>query len=304
MPAAAGDPVARAPRARAPIPAGRERVPLAARHPVGLAGASRAPVRDRRARRDPSGRLRAGRGHQRPVRRQLELARAGVVPDQLPGPRGAGALPPLLRRRPQGGVPGRLRTNAEPPGSRLGARGPAGVAVPAGRVRPAAVPRRGRAVRERSPLEGPGAVSRVLPRRQRPRRRGQPSDRLDRARAALHRGWGAPAVAPRRRPRRRRPAGWRRAGDEHIHRGRRPHRVAGGRRPGRLRLRDHARRAHAALPRAAAGRHDAADRAHGAGQRAGCLGRARGRVGVSHPPALRVGRARARARGDAGVVHR
>ncbi len=55
---------------------------------------------------------------QRPVRRQLELARAGVVPDQLPAARGAGALPPLLRRRPQGGVPGRVGPDAEPPGGR------------------------------------------------------------------------------------------------------------------------------------------------------------------------------------------
>ena len=46
------------------------------------------------------------------------------------------------------------------------------------------------------------------------------------------------------------------------------------------------------------------DRPHGAGQRAGCLGRVRDRAGVSHPPALRAGRARARARGDAGIVRR
>ena len=43
----------------------------------------------------------------RPVRRQLELARAGVVPDELSAHRGAGALPPLLRRRPAGRVPDR-----------------------------------------------------------------------------------------------------------------------------------------------------------------------------------------------------
>ena len=191
--AAAGHPGPRAPGARAPVPAGRERVSLPARDPVGVAGASRAPVRDRGERRDPSCGLRAGGRHQRALRRQLELAWAGVVSDQLPGPRGAGALPPLLRERPQGGVPRRVGPNAEPPGGRLGARGPAGLAVPAGCIRPAALPWRGRALRRRSALEGPGAVPRVLPRGQRTRRRGQPPDRVDRARAPLHRGPGAPA---------------------------------------------------------------------------------------------------------------
>ncbi len=44
-------------------------------------------------------RLRAGRVDERPVRRQLELARAGLVPDQLPAHRSAARLPPLPRRR-------------------------------------------------------------------------------------------------------------------------------------------------------------------------------------------------------------
>ena len=48
-----------------------------------------------------------GEVDQRAVRRQLELARAGLVPDQLPAHRGAGALPPLLRRR-------RSRSSARP----------------------------------------------------------------------------------------------------------------------------------------------------------------------------------------------
>ena len=52
-------------------------------------------------------RLRAGRVRHRAVRRQLELARAGLVPGQLPAHRGAGALPPLLRRR-------RSRSSARP----------------------------------------------------------------------------------------------------------------------------------------------------------------------------------------------
>ena len=39
------------------------------------------------------------------VRRQLELARPGLVPDQLPADRGAPEVPPLLRRRLPGRVP-------------------------------------------------------------------------------------------------------------------------------------------------------------------------------------------------------
>ena len=44
-----------------------------------------------------------------PLRRQLELARAGVVSRQLPPGRGAAEVPPLLRRQPQGRVPIGLR---------------------------------------------------------------------------------------------------------------------------------------------------------------------------------------------------
>ena len=42
--------------------------------------------------------LRAGRGPGQPVRRQLELARAGLVSAELPSHRGAAALRPVLRR--------------------------------------------------------------------------------------------------------------------------------------------------------------------------------------------------------------
>ena len=55
-------------------------------------------VLQRRRQRVPR-RLRARASRHRPVRRQLELARAGLVPGQLPADRGARALPPLLRRR-------------------------------------------------------------------------------------------------------------------------------------------------------------------------------------------------------------
>ena len=61
----------------------------------------------------------------RPLRRQLELARADLVPGQLPADRVAAEVPPLLRRRLQGRVPDRLRQHDDalarsPPSSRAG----------------------------------------------------------------------------------------------------------------------------------------------------------------------------------------
>ena len=47
---------------------------------------------------------------QRHVRRQLELARADLVPGQLPDHRGAAAVPPLLQRGFHGRMPHRLGT--------------------------------------------------------------------------------------------------------------------------------------------------------------------------------------------------
>ncbi len=52
--------------------------------------------------------LRPGRLDHRHLRRKLQLARSGVVPEQLPPHRVAGAVPPLLRRRAQGRVPHRV----------------------------------------------------------------------------------------------------------------------------------------------------------------------------------------------------
>ena len=124
--------------------------------------------------------LSAGGVRQRAVRRQLELARPGLVPDE---PRDhAGAVPPapLLRRRLQGRVPDRLRPDAEPaPG--VDRDRPAAVGhVPARRGRAAAGVRRDREVPDRPALARPDPVPRVLPRRQRRRARRQPPDRVDR----------------------------------------------------------------------------------------------------------------------------
>ena len=97
----AGHPVARAAGARAALRAGRDRVPVAVRHPLAVAGASA--TRPTASCSCTAQELRVdyapGEVDTGTVRRQLQLARAGLVPGQLPADRGAGALPPLLRRR-------------------------------------------------------------------------------------------------------------------------------------------------------------------------------------------------------------
>ena len=138
--AAAGHPVARAAGARAALPARRERVPVALRDPLAVARARAGalPVLPRRARSSGSTTCPA-KSTTGLFGGNSQLARAGLVPGQLPADRGAGALPPLLRRRAAGRVPDRLGPAAEP-GARW--RGelarPAGGAVPARRRRRAA----------------------------------------------------------------------------------------------------------------------------------------------------------------------
>jgi hypothetical protein len=67
------------------------------------------------------------RGVQHPLlRRQLQLARPGVVPGQLPADRSPGTLPPLLRRQPARRMPHRLRQDARPLASRQRPALPAG----------------------------------------------------------------------------------------------------------------------------------------------------------------------------------
>ena len=78
------------------------------RHPVAVA----VPPRRSRTCSSSTGRPHASttsrRSRRRAVRRQLQLARARLVPDQLPDHRGAAEVPPLLRRRLPGRVPDRL----------------------------------------------------------------------------------------------------------------------------------------------------------------------------------------------------
>src|SRR5207249_3380302 len=114
------------------------------------------------------------------VRRQLELARAGLVPGQLPAGGGSGPLPPLLRRRLPRGMSDGLGPAATPRPGGLRDRHAPEPALRARRARPAAVPRGRSALRWRPALARPAALLRILRWRQRPRRRRQPPDRLDR----------------------------------------------------------------------------------------------------------------------------
>ena len=143
------------------------------------------------------GRLRAGRVDDRPVRRQLQLARPGVVPAQLPDHRGAAPL----RRRSSATTsrsstrPG--RAEAHP------ARGRRRPEAPAGRASSSTT------ADGRRPVFGASSssstdprwrdqllVPRVLPRRHRRGAGRLPPDRLDRAR----RGAAAAPGMTRRRP--------------------------------------------------------------------------------------------------------
>ena len=171
-PPAAGDPVARAARARARATCWT-RTSSSRRYGIRSLSprttASTPTCSTRRAASTASAYV-PGEIDHRPVRRQLELARAGLVAGQLPADRGAGALPPLLRRRrctvecPTGsGRTLNLDQVAEELATRLVR------ALPAGRQPASPRARRRGALRRRPALARPGAVLRVLPRRQRPR---------------------------------------------------------------------------------------------------------------------------------------
>jgi hypothetical protein len=88
----------------------RAGVPRPARDPRDLAPPPRAPLRLRMGRPGVRRALPAGRVRQRHVRRQLQLARPGLVPDEPRDHPRAAAAAPLLRRPAEGRVPGRLRT--------------------------------------------------------------------------------------------------------------------------------------------------------------------------------------------------
>ena len=88
-------------RAGAALRAGRERVSLAATASARCRSSPQRPALTccSSTARSTACDYEPGESQHRPVRRQLELARAGLVSGQLPADRSARALPPLLRRR-------------------------------------------------------------------------------------------------------------------------------------------------------------------------------------------------------------
>ena len=114
-------------------------------------------------------RLRARRVDDGPVRRQLELARPGLVPGQLPVHRVAAPLGRGARRRVHGRVPDRVR--APDAAARRGRRpvAPPRLDLAPGRRRPPPGRRLDREVPRRPRVARPAAVPRVLPRRHRGR---------------------------------------------------------------------------------------------------------------------------------------
>ena len=174
-------------------------LPRPARDPLDLADPPQRALRDRRRRRDPPRRVRTGGVDDRDVRRQLELARAGVVPRQRAHhPRPAAALP-LLRRRLHDRVPDGVRQRDDALRGRQGDLRPARRDVPARRRRPAPGVRRHGEVPGRPALARPDPVPRVLPRRRRCRPRGVAPDRLDRPRGAADPDVRPPHAAGRAR---------------------------------------------------------------------------------------------------------
>src|SRR2546421_6957381 len=145
----------RAAPARARLHAGRGRVPLTPRDPRRVAPPPGGAVRPHPERRGAPGGVRAGRVHERALRRQLELARAGLVPRELPSDRVAPEVSSLLRRRHEGPVPDGLRPAAEPLAGGRGALAAAHADLPARQGRPPARAWGDGEVPERSPLARP-----------------------------------------------------------------------------------------------------------------------------------------------------
>ena len=167
-----------------------------ARHPVAVAVASRPSLRVRRQRPDLPGRIRARRVDHGDVRRQLQLARPGVVPDQPPHhPRPARAVPLLRRRRP-GRVPDGIRNDDVPLRGGPRARQSAHRHLPARSRRSPPGLRGHDDVPGRPALARPHPVLRVLPRRQRRRSGRLAPDGMDRRGGRPH-----PDVRPHRRRR-------------------------------------------------------------------------------------------------------
>ncbi len=152
------------------------------RYPRALAGAPGPAVRAQRRRPRTSRRLRTGRVLDRSLRRQLELARADLVPGQLPDHRIAAEVPSLPGRGLQGRMPDGLGPDADPLAGRRGTVAPPGADLPAQRRRAAAGLRLLDEVPAGSALARPDSLPRVLQRRRRLGGGRQPPDRVDRPR--------------------------------------------------------------------------------------------------------------------------
>ena len=168
------------------VRARRAGVPGAARHPVAFAPPRRAPVRLPHRRAGVSRRIPTGRIEQRDVRRQLELAGAGLDAGQRAAGPWAPQLLPVLWRQLHGRVPDRIR---QPDDALRGGEGDYRAPrrqLPARRERAPARLRRKRDVPGRPALARLHPVLRVFSRRQWRRTRCQPPDRLDGRRRPPH----------------------------------------------------------------------------------------------------------------------
>src|SRR6476660_6507278 len=159
-----------------PPDARRGGVPLPLRRPRSVEVPPGPPLRPGPRRPHLHRRLRAGGVDDRGLRRQLELARAGLVPHELPHHPVAPLLPQLLRGRLQGRVPHGLRRPPDPEAGGGRPDPPPDPPFPPRRFRPAPLRRPPPAAPGRPPLQGSPPVLRVLPRRPRVGPGGGPPD--------------------------------------------------------------------------------------------------------------------------------
>src|SRR5579863_7256822 len=158
----AGSTVAAA--ARAANHAGRERVSFAAWHSRHLALSQGPPLRFEGGWPGIPRELRTGGIQHRYLRREFQLARAGVVSGELPDDRIAATLPPLLWGRIAGGVSEWLRREDESGTSGVRTFAAAIASVPARRARAAASVRWRREISKRSTLPRSYSLLRIFPR--------------------------------------------------------------------------------------------------------------------------------------------
>ena len=141
----------------------RERVPEPLRHPLAFQVPRAAPVRPPRQRSGAPGGLSAGRIEYRHVRRQLQLAGAGLDAGERPPHSGTPELLLVPWRQLQDRMPHRFRQDDEPLRGGQGDLGPACRDLPAGCAGTAACLRGNGEIPGRPALARPHPVLRVLP---------------------------------------------------------------------------------------------------------------------------------------------